>query len=153
MALGWFDDLADANSYFTVERLETDSWDDLSDDKKAQAVVMAYNRIYYNPDYSVPSYAGATAAQLIILKKANGEMAYYLALHLEDEDRRKGIISQGVTAAGIVKEVYDKDRAGKIPIPPFVDELLIDFSELKAFGMADLDRDEDKSVHTKVDEF
>ena len=153
MSIGYFDDLADANLYFTDERLETSAWDELIDTYRTKALVQAYNRLYYHPDFDIPAVADATAAQLIILKKANAEMAYYMALHLADEDRRKGIISQGVTSAGIVKEVYDKGLAGKVPIPPIVDALLIDFTELKAFGMADLDRDEDESVHTKVDEF
>ena len=80
-------------------------------------------------------------------------MAYYLALHWGDEDRRAGLQAQAVTEAGIVKEVYDKDRAGKVPIPPIVEELLEDFSNLKAFGMANIERDEDESVNEKVNEF
>ena len=80
-------------------------------------------------------------------------MAYYLAVHLADEDRRKGIQTQGVTDAGIVKEKYDKDKLNDLPIPPFVDVLLEDFKTEKAFGMVDVDRDEDESVDTKVDDF
>ena len=151
--LGWATSV-EADSYFSDERYITTLWDALAD-VAAKNVVLnnAYNRLYYSPDYSLPAAGSETAAQLVVLIIAQSEMAYYILMHLEDEDRRKGIISQGVTTAGIVKEVYDKGLAGKVPIPPIVDALLVDFTELKAFGMADLDRDEDDSVHTKVDEF
>ena len=154
MSLGWFDDLAEAKSYFTDERLITTAWDALSDDAaKTKAVKNAYNRIYYSPKYDVPTYTEASAAQLVILKKVNGEMAYYLAQHLEDEDRRKGLQAQAVTKAGIVKEDYNKDDLMSLPVPPFVDALLKDFKTAKTFGMVDVDRDEDESVDTEVDEF
>lgn len=156
MSLGWFDDLADAELYFTEERLITTAWDALTeDDTKTKAVKNAYNRIYHSPKYDVPTYADATAAQLIILKIVNGEMAYYLSQHMEDEDRRMGLESQHVTDAGIVKEKYNKDKLDELPVPPFVDALLEEegFVTKKAFGIVDVDRDEDESVDTEVDEF
>lgn len=156
MSLGYFDNLAEATAYFTNERLITTAWDALANDAvKTKAVTNAYNRIYYSPKYDVPTYADATAAQLVILKKVNGEMAYFLAQHLADEDRRKGLQAQGVTDAGIVKEKYDKDKLDELPIPPFVEALLADegFMSEKAFGMVDIDRDENESVDTEVDDF
>ena len=155
MPIGWFDNLANAKAYFTVERLVTKAWDDLSTDAlKTKAVINAYNRVYYDPRYDVPTYAVATVAQLVILKKVNGEMAYYLAQHLDDEDRRMGLRNQGVIKAGIAKEEY-KDDSIELPVPPFIDALLDDegFVTEKAFGMVDLERDEDKSVDEKVDDF
>jgi hypothetical protein len=154
MSVGWFSDLDNAKAYFTTERLVTTAWDTLSTDAlKTKAVINAYNRIFYDPKYSVPTYAAATAAQLVILKKVNGEMAYYLAQHLDDEDRRQGLRSQGVIKAGIVEEAY-KDDVG-LPVPPFIDALLRDegFTTEKAFGMVDIARDEDESVDEKVDDF
>ena len=128
MSLGWFTDLADAIAYFETERLVTTAWDAFTDDAlKSKAVTNAYNRIYYDPKYNLPTYATATAAELITLKKVNGEMAYYLAQHMEDEDRRKGIQAQGVVEAGIVKEKYDKDMLDKLPLPPIVEGLLAEF--------------------------
>ena len=155
MSLGWFLNLTNAKAYFTTERLITTAWDALSTDAlKTKAVINAYNRIYYDPRYDVPTYAAATATQLVILKKVNGEMAYYLAQHLEDEDRRMGLRSQGVIKAGIVKEDY-KDNSIELPVPPIIDALLEDegFTTEKAFGMVDVDRDENKSVDEKVDDF
>ena len=155
MSLGWFDNLVDAKAYFTVERLITTAWDALPDDATmTKAVINAYNRIYYDPRYDVPTYADATAIQLVILKKVNGEMAYYLAQHLEDEDRRMGLRAQGVIKAGIVEEGYKEDSV-ELPVPPFIDALLEaeGFVTEKAFGMVDVDRDEDESVDTKVDDF
>jgi len=156
MSLGWFNNLAEAKSYFTNERLITTSWDALADDAtKTKAVKNAYNRLYYDPRYSLPTYAAATAAQLVVLKKVNGEMAYYLAQHMEDEDRRKGLQAQAVTKAGIVKEDYSKDDLMSLPVPPFVDAMLEKegYMTETAFGMVDIDRDEDESVNTKIDEF
>ena len=157
MALGWFNNLVEAKAYFTTERLVTTAWDALvvlGDPIATKAVTNAYNRIYYDPRYDVPTYATATAAQLVILKKVNGEMAYYLAQHLDSEDRRMGLRAQGVIKAGIVKEDY-KDDLLALPVPPFIDALLKDegFTTERAFGMVDLARDEDKSVDEKVDEF
>lgn len=157
MSVGWFATLVEAKAYFTVERLVTTSWDvlvALGDPTATKAVINAYNRIFYDPRYDVPTYALATAAQLVVLKKVNGEMAYYLAQHLEDEDRRMGLRAQGVIEAGIVKEVYKEDLA-ELPVPPFIDALLEDegFVTEKAFGMVDVDRDEDESVDTEVDDF
>ncbi len=156
MSLGWFDDLANAKAYFINERLITTAWDALvviGDPTATKAVKNAYNRIYHDPRYDVPTYADATPAQLIILKIVNGEMAYYLAQHMEDEDRRMGLRAQGVIKAGIVKEEY-KDEI-ELPVPPLVDDMLDDegFVTEKAFGMVDIDRDEDESVDTKVDDF
>lgn len=153
MAVGWFANLAAAETYFTDERLVTTSWDALTDAQKNKAIKNAYNRIYYDVRFSVPTYADATAAQLVILSKVNGEMAYYLAQHLEDEDRRQGLRAQGVIKAGIVKEEYKDDT--ELPIPPFIEAMLEDedFTTASAFGFVDIDRDEDESVDTKVDKF
>ncbi len=156
MSLGWFDDLDNAKLYFTAERLVTTAWDALSDDDTmTKAIKNAYNRIYHDPRYAVPTYADATAVQLVILKIVNGEMAYYLAQHLEDEDRRKGLQAQATIEAGIVQEKYDKDKLGELPVPPIVDALLEaeGFVTEKVFGMVNTDRDEDESVDTKVDDF
>lgn len=151
MPIGWFDDLDNAKSYFSDERLITTSWDALADDAtKTKAVKNAYNRIFYDPRYDVPTYANATAAQLVILKKVNGEMAYYLAEHLEDEDRRKGLQAQAVSQSGIVKEAYSKDDLMSLPVPPFVDKLLNDFKTEIALGMVDIDRDEDEEADSDV---
>jgi hypothetical protein len=150
MAIGWFDNLTDGNNYFINERLETSAWDELEDIYRTKALNTAYNRLYYCKDYSLPTYAQASAVQRIILKKAQAEMAYYLAQHLADEDRRKGLQAQGVTDAGIVKESYDLNYLDKLPIPPFVDELLADFKTAKSFALIDIDRDEDESAGDEV---
>ena len=152
--LGWTT-LAEATSYFANERLETTVWDALaSDDIKNKALNMAYNRIYYSPDYNVPASGAETAAQKVKLIKIQSEMAYYFAVHLADEDSRMGLRTQGVVKAGIAKEDYKEDM--KLPIPATVDAMLDegDFMATdKGFGMADVDRKEDESVDTKVDKF
>ena len=156
MPIGWFDDLDDAKAYFTTERLITTSWDALADDPtKTKAVINGYNRVFYDPRYDVPTYADASAEQLVILKKVNGEISYYLAQHLDDEDRRKGIQAQATITAGIVKEDYNADDLMSLPVPPFVDAILDDAGFLSevAFGAVDINRDENESVDTKVDDF
>ena len=155
--LGW-STLAEATSYFADERFETALWDAaaMTDDLKNKALNMAYNRIYYSPDYDTPAAGSETAAQKVKLIKIQGEMAYYLLIHSvnQAEDRRLGLRAQGVVKAGVVKEDYKEDLM-KVPIPPFVEALLADagFITEKAFGMVDVDRDEDESVNTKVDDF
>ena len=156
MSLGWFNDLADANLYFTNERLETESWDDLTPAAtlKPKVVLNAYNRLYYDPRWILPTYVEATADELVILKKINGEMAYYIALHLADEDRRKGIQAQATIEAGVVKEKYDKDKLGDAPVPAVVIAMLAPWlTPLTMFGAIDLCRDEEESVDTKICDF
>lgn len=156
--IGWFIDLSEADSYFEDERLETRWWDELTSlsssslDLKTKALKMAYNRIFYHPEISIP--ASPTAAQLIVLKKAQAEMAYYLAEHSfgGDEDSRKGIQAQGVIKAGIVKEDYLESMIDRLPIPPFVLALLSPFIDDRKIFLFDLGRDEDLDVHEKIDE-
>jgi hypothetical protein len=145
MVIGWFSTLVQADSYFTDERLETSAWDALSDANQTKALMQAYNRIYYSGLFAVPLLADATAAELVLLKKAQAEMAYYLAQHLADEDRRKGIQSQGVIEAGIVKEKYQPGSLSDIPIPPIVAGILEDFSTAASpIYVTEVDRDEDE---------
>jgi len=153
--LGW-STLAQAESYFANERLPVTHWENLADnDEKNRELNAAYNRIYHHPDYSVPAAGDETAAELVYLIKAQSEMAYYLALHLGDEDRRKGLQAQAVTDAGIVKEKYDKDKLGDLPIPPIVDAILdaAGFKDNNVMAMLDIDRDEDESVDYEADNF
>jgi hypothetical protein len=117
--------------------------------------MQAYNRLYYHPDYDLPTLAEATAAELVILKKAQGEMSYYIAAHVwgGDEDARKGIQAQGVLHAGIVKEIYERDYLDKIPIPPIVEGWLAPWKKASEFFVGEIERDENESVDTKVDDF
>lgn len=154
MSIGYFADLSDAEDYFADERLETDAWDELESGDKPKAVVMSYNRLYYDPRWVLPTYAEASADDLVILRKANGEMAYYLAQHLMGEDHRKAIQAQGVIEAGVVKEKYSEKMLNDLPVPPFVIALLEPWADDGAYiGAANLARDEEESVNTKVHEY
>ena len=157
MAVGWFLTIAEAETYFSTERLETSIWDDLATDaKKTAALTMSYNRLYYCGLFELPTYAEASAAELIVLQKAQAEMAYYLAEHLADEDRRTGLQAQGVETAGIVKEDYQKSGFAQLPIPPIVYGLLAAFvvdADAKAFYVADVDRDEEEAADEDVTDF
>lgn len=149
--LGW-STLAEADDYFDNERFETALWDAdaMTDNLKNKALNMAYNRIYYHPNYDVPAAGeeGDQKARLIIIQS---EMAYYFLIHLADEDRRKGLQMQGVVEAGIVKEKYDKDMLDKVPIPPIVEELLDDLGAVGgAMVMIPIDRDENEDMSTDV---
>lgn len=155
MSIGWFDDLADAEDYFLVERLETECWDDLTEDsaihQRQKVIINGYNRLYYDPTWALPTYIEASSDDLIILRKANGEIAYYLACHLSDEDRRKGLQAQGVIKAGIVKEDYSEKYLMSLPVPPFVAAMLTPWLVDTTFiSTANLARDEEWSVRTKV---
>lgn len=149
MSLGWFADLDDAEEYFTLERLETSAWDELEsgDARKLKAVVMAYNRLFYDPRWRSPDYMTASVAERAVLRKANGEMAYYLLQHLADEDRRKGLQAQGVVKAGIVKEDYAEADLMMVPVPPFVVNLMGTWSTpAPAFGAVSIERDEEEGI-------
>ena len=145
MAIGWMDTLDEADTFFKT-RLNSSAFTDLGGDEREAALTTAYNRIRYCDNYSIP--ASPTVAQKAELKIAQCEMAIYMAIHLSDEDRRKGLQIQGVTQAGIVEENYDKDWLDKLPIPPIVDSILKDFKTAVSLGMVDIDRDEEESVDT-----
>lgn len=153
MAEGWCTNLADAEDYFEIERLETSAWDDLDDSspyfQKHKVLIQAYNRLYYSKEFILPTYAEASVDDLVILRKAQCEMAYYLAMHLDDEDRRKGLQAQATIEAGVVKEKYDKDKLYDTAIPQFVRDLLCGYLAGVApveFGIVDIGRDENEGV-------
>jgi len=148
MSLGYFDDLADANSYFDVERFVTEEWDVLTDVERSKAIVYAYNRLYYSQHYILPTVLTATATELTLLKKANGEMAYYIILHLLDEDKRIGIEAQGVSAADIVGEKYN--GLNSAPMPATAAGILSVFEKNDIGGVSDVARDEDCDVDEDV---
>ncbi len=140
--IGWAT-LAEANLYFTT-RLSSNAWAG-ADSIKTAALTTAYDRLYYSGLFNLPTFAEATADQLIILKKAQFELSLYLLIHLADEDRRKGLQAQGVTQAGIVKETYAEADLMKLPIPPFVAAILEEYSAAASdFYVSAIDRDEDE---------
>jgi len=145
--IGWMTDVTEADTYFNT-RVSDAEWRNLDETKKEAALTHAYNRINNSPRFSIP--AAPAAAQLVKLKYAQCEMAYYLAYHLDDEDRRKGLQAQGVISAGIAKETYDKDMLSKLPFPPAVEELLEDFSTEVAMSIIPIDRDENEDLDTDV---
>lgn len=162
MAIGWIATLADANNYFSTNRLETTAWDALTvvsggKDERTAVLLMAYDRIRFHKDFSIP--ASPTAAQLAKLVLAQEETAYYLAMHLADEDRRKGLQAQGVVGAGIVQETYvrfnsDTMDLKDVPLPPIAYDLLEEFLSVAVpFFIADIDRDEDKGANEDVTDF
>jgi hypothetical protein len=161
--IGWTD-LAAANAYFTAERLDSSAWDVLATlpggkDGKTAVLNMAYNRLRFCQDFGIPT--SPTAAQLERLKYAQLELAYYLAMHLSDEDRRKGLQAQGVTAAGVVKENYaggvanrtaSEEILDKLPLPPIVRELMGEFCSTDNVYVRDIARDENYRVNEDVTE-
>jgi hypothetical protein len=155
MAFGWIVTVLEANTYFLEQRLNTTAWDALTIDstinEKEKVLMNAYNRILYDDRLSIP--ASPTAAQLVILKLAQCEYSYYLAQHLNDEDRRMGLQAQHVTKAGVVEETYDKDRLDALPIPQFVLAILAPFLKATVFAAVNIDRDEEESVDEDVTGF
>lgn len=149
-SLGWFDDIADANLYFTDQRPVTKAWDALSAAEQTVLIKYAYNRLYHSPLWNLPTYAMATPAELVVLKIINGEMGYYIAVHLADEDSRKGLQAQAVIKAGIVKEDYFAEWLDKLPVPANVEDLLKPWKTAKALMITDIDRDEDLCVDGDV---
>jgi hypothetical protein len=156
MPVGYFADVTEANDYFDLERLETECWDGLGSGSgvpyKDKVLMNAFNRLYHDPRWSLPHPAGPpSAADLVVLKIAQAEEAYYLCVHLEDEDRRKGLQAQGVIKAEIVKEWYDPKGLQDLPVPAVVQALLtpwlVDYAE---FGIVDIARDENQSAKAKV---
>lgn len=159
MDIGWTD-VSSADTYFSTKRLDSSAWDALAGvtesgvkDKKTAVLNMAYDRLRFCKDFGlIPAIP--TAAQLEKLALAQHETAYYLALHLADEDRRKGIQAQGVVQAGVVKEGYAEAKLEELPLPAIVRQIMAEFeTEDNAFFAADVGRDEEKGVNEDVTEF
>jgi hypothetical protein len=152
---GYFNAVAQADTYFTDERLYATEWDDLTNAQKAAVLEQAYNRLYYSREFILPTLVEATTTELPVLRKANAEMAEYLAIHLRDEDRRKGIQAQAVVEAGVVQEKSDQTRLDATPIPQFVRDLLCAYAvgSKKHFVSVDIGRDEGKPAREVVTEF
>jgi len=149
MAIGWLANLAAAESYFSNHRLETTAWDAMtvtsSKNKKTAVLMMAYDRLRFCRDFTIP--AAPTATQSEKLQMAQCETAYYLALHLADEDVRKGLHAQGVIVANVIKEMSSGEQLRKLPLPPIVYELMDEFlTEETHFYALPLGRDENKGL-------
>ncbi len=156
MSIGYYDDVAEAETYFLAERLETAAWDALvvssTKNEKSACLAQAFNAIFYSQEFTLPPLASATAEELVRLKKAQAEMAYYLAEHLADQDTRLGLQIQGVRAAGAVSETYKDGAGATTPIPPAVRDLLQGWwaGTDTPIHVVDIDRDEDYSVDEDV---
>lgn len=133
---------AEADDYMDSRYGSWEFWDDTTN--KAAALITAYKRIAESGAFSnLPTEA--TQA----MKDAQCEMALFLAAEGGDILRRKALQAQGVTSAGIVKEVYDASVRGRIPFPPEVLKLLEEYAgdvDTNLF-YDDLTRDDDEDVN------
>jgi hypothetical protein len=149
MAIGWMNNVAQADTYF-VTRFSSDAWTAASAGNKEAALWTAYYRLIDCDVYNLSDATPTTAP----LRRAQCEMAFYLIKHLPAEDHRLGIQAQGVVSAGIVQESYKEDMA--LPIPAIVDAIL-DKAGYKAspvsFFVAPIGRDDSKDIDEKVDEY
>ncbi len=147
MAIGYLNDLSDANDYFMEERLDSTCWTDYQesgDAKQTAVLTQAYNRLYYSGNWDLPELLEVDdAADLKRLQMAQLETAYYMCCHLVDEDSRKGLQAQGVKKAGIVKEDYSEKKLDDLPFPAIVFKLLDKWKTNKGAYFLDLTRDED----------
>ena len=137
--------IIEADTYFLTRAGATD-WISLSSTEKQAYLTTAFNRLEYSNKYNFPT--SPTTDELTILKMAQCEMAWYMKIHIEDEDSRKGIQAQGVVSAGIVSESYNVDMLTDIVIPGTVVRLLRGFKSSKKAVMLDIYRDDDYSVNS-----
>ena len=134
----WLTEAA-ANTYMASRLKASDYWTDDADDNEP-ALVTAYNRLMGSP---LLTGFPATATQA--MKDAQCEYALYLLQHLPDEDIRLGLQTQGVIAAGVVKERYGKTPTD-LPFPPTVLSLLKSYTTSKPYRVFDLERDEEQET-------
>ena len=154
--IGWIADVAAADAHFLANRLDTTAWDALtvtsSKNEKQAVLQMAYDRLRFCKDFTIP--AAPTAAQLEGLALAQHETAYYLAMHIKDEDRRKGIQAQGVNRSDVVHEGYADAFLSKLPLPPIVYEIMESLALLKppeaGFYAVEIARDENEDIDVDV---
>ena len=133
----WLTEAA-ANTYFDARLMSSDYWTDSADDN-IPALITAYNWLNVG-NYSFPTTPIQT------MKDAQCEMAFFLLQHQPDLDLRMGLQSQGVIAAGVVKERYKDDNYVELPIPPLVKKLLEGYSTDRAAYLINIARNENESV-------
>lgn len=132
--------LSEAKDFFYY-RPGAEDWAQASDLIQTKYLTASYNRIYFDPRWTIP--ATPSAAQKIKLAYATELTAWYMYQHIEDEDRRKGLQAQGVISAGIVKENYSAEMLSAIPLPPEALAILDSFfTSAKPFYPIDIDRRE-----------
>lgn len=133
--------IADAVTFFNL-RYGAEAWAALTEAQQTKLLTTAYNRIINDPRWTLPTTP--TAEQKAKLAYCTELLAWYMYIHIEDEDRRKGLQSQGVVSAGIVQESYDKDMLTKTPLPSEVKDILDGMftSTRKPFYSKNIDRKE-----------
>jgi hypothetical protein len=137
--IGWVEQTA-AATFFTT-RYGCSAWATLVSADQISLLTTAWNRILHDSRWTIP--ASPSATEKANLAYAQELTAWYMYVHLKDEDRRKGLQAQGVIAAGLVKENYDKDSLDKIPLPQEAVDVLVDaFVTHKPFYQVDVDRRE-----------
>ena len=134
MAIGWLADLTEANTYFLTSIEMISYWPTLSDAEKTAALTTAYNRLTNSDLLSLP--ASPTPEQLENLKYAQLEYAGDLSFSMDGGARRRILINDGVSSAGVVKESYFEDAqkmAGQIP--DRILDILDDYKSKKKQGL------------------
>lgn len=138
--IGWVDP-ADATIFFASLYGTTDWTALVAAGNDTKLLTRAWLRILYDPRWTIPSTPdAATKAKLAYAQELT---AWYMYIHVNDEDRRKGLQAQAVVQAGIVQETYDKDKLNQIPLPPEALAILLKlFKATKPFYATDIDRRE-----------
>jgi hypothetical protein len=145
--IGWVSK-TDADAFF-VTRYGCSAWATLIAADSTALLTTAWNRILHDPRWTIP--AVPDAASKLKLAYAQELTAWYMYVHLQDEDRRKGLQAQAVTQAGLVQETYDKDRLDAIPLPAEAIGVLAElFDTHKPFFALDIDRREPVGANQDV---
>jgi hypothetical protein len=147
--IGWVSK-TDADAFF-VTRYGCSAWATLIAADSTALLTTAWNRILHDPRWTIP--AVPDAASKLKLAYAQELTAWYMYIHLQDEDRRKGLQVQGVIQAGLVQETYDRDWLSVIPLPVEVIGILGDiFNEGKPLYVCDIDRRESVGANQNVND-
>ena len=130
---GWVT-VAEADTYFATRIRASDWW--TSGAEQEAALQTAYEQLIAHPELSLPTEA--TAA----MKKAQYEQALFLLVD-PGMDERTALKAQGVTQAGIVKEIYRTRDLHTLPISPYALVTLSDYSSTGALRIPTVERSTD----------
>ena len=135
-AIGWIDDITDADSYYAARFGASELWSNLTPDEKVAALTTAYNALLHSSELSIPSSPSATEKE--ILAYAQEEYALIFIVTGSGGIRRLAAQSQGVTEAGVVKETY----GGKTGLPAEILGILEGFKANQCLFFTELYKDE-----------
>ena len=125
--------LAEADLYFEGKYQASTAWAALTDSVKNQLLVSAYRWIQQQALFSI---SASSTAQIV--KDAQCEAAWYLYSYGDEDEKRRALISQGVTEFELNEW---REELSKYEFPGFLSDMLDDYYTGKGARLVTFERE------------